>query len=488
MTNSSPPSSGLAHTARRGSVRPGAPDAAAPRAERGAFTHFLILVWMETRIVCSYLWLYFRSTVLRWPPSEAERSAWHRNNARRFKDTACRLKGANVKVGQIASMQTHLLPKEFIEELRDLRDAVTPSDSRAVLALIRQELGKPASQLFAEFDSEPIATASMGQVHLARLGSGLQVVVKVLHPGLERTVEIDLALIRGAIRLLGWLAPRQIDLGLLVREAEEPLRRELDLAHEGRATETLAAELEPMGVIVPRVHWDYTSRRVLTLDFIEGVNIDDRAQLDAWGVDRAALMTIYLQSFVQQALRGGYFHADPHPGNVFCTPEGKLALLDFGMVQRLPDHVRTGLLKELLGGFFARPRLWAAGMIEKGAVGESERGKLEEFAKEAFIDPRARAMIFDHQLESRGEMGEVVARFAEFFKSLETLQTPRDNVMFMRAIGIIIDVMKEVAPEHTPSEIAQPVMMPVLSKLIEEHPEFLSELEAPAALPAGGTG
>jgi ubiquinone biosynthesis protein len=430
---------------------------------------------MQLRIVASYVWVLLRARVWELPYSPAQMSEIHRRNARRFKDTACRLKGANVKLGQIASMQAHLLPREVVEELRTLRDAVTASDPARVRAQIEHELGHPIAELFAEFDDEPIAAASMGQVHAARLMDGERVVVKVLHPGLEHTVAIDLAIVRATVRFFARFADAKIDLAQIVEEAQETLRLELDMLHEGEATDLFRKELAPLGILVPRVHWAQTAHRVLTLDFIDGTNIDDREQLDAWGVDREKLIERYLQSFVHQALRGGFFHADPHPGNCFCTPDGRLALLDFGMVKRLPDTVRIGLLKEILGGFFARPRLWADGMILKGAVAERERDKLIAFAEEAFVDPLARAMIFDHEVESQGDLRNVVGRFAGFLKSLETLQTPKDNVMFGRALGIIIDVMKEVVPEKTPSELAGPVMMPVLMELVQAHPEYLAE-------------
>ncbi|MFO0616107.1 MAG: AarF/UbiB family protein [Polyangiaceae bacterium] len=435
--------------------------------------HTLLLVWLQIRILGSYAWLFIRSKIFRWPPTPERRAAIHRRNAQRFKATACRLKGANVKLGQIASMQAHLLPSVVIDELRTLRDGVTPTDPKRVIALVERELGKPVLEVFAHFDEAPIATASMGQVHAAELRDGRRVVVKVLHPGLERTVEIDLFLMRATIRALKLFVRTPIDPMILLRETEAALRLELDLAHEGKATEILAGELAPLGVIVPRVHWETTTQRVLTLDYIEGVNVDDRAQLDAWNIDREKLMGLYLQSFVHQALRGGYFHADPHPGNVFCTPDGKLALLDFGMVQRLPDDTRIGLMKEILGGFFARPKLWTDGMIQKGAVGEADREKLEAFASTAFLDPRARAILFDHEVSSRGELTDVVGKFAAFFKTLETLQTPKDNVMFGRALGIIIDVMKEVVPEKSPSVVAGPIMMPVLLEFVQANPEYL---------------
>jgi len=440
---------------------------------------------MQARIMSSYMWVLFRTKVLRWPLAPDALVAVHRRNARRFKTTACRLKGANVKLGQIASMQAHLLPAVVIEELRSLRDAVTPTDSKQVLKLLERELGKPVGELFASFDETPIATASMGQVHAARLEDGRAVVVKVLHPGLERTVEIDLALMRVLLRALRRFIPtKKLDPMVILYETEAALRRELDLSHEGEATETLARELTPLGVIVPGVHWKYTSRRVLTLDFIDGVNIDNRAQMDTWKIDREKLMALYLKSFVHQALGGGYFHADPHPGNVFCTPDGQLALLDFGMVQRLGDDVRDGLMKEILGGFFARPKLWADGMIQKGAVDESERNKLEDFAATAFEDPKARAIIFDHRIDSRGDLTSTVDKFAAFFRSLKTLKTPRDNVMFGRALGIIIDVMKEVVPEKSPSELAGPVMMPVLMDFIAANPEYFELVAGLGATPA----
>lgn len=460
-------------------ARPLAAPRPAPPPATHAAAHAALLGWTQLMVGLSYLWLWVRSRVVRLPPSREALSALHRRNARRFAATASRLKGANVKVGQIASMQAHLLPAETVAELRALRDAVTPTPAPEIRRAIEAELGAPISELFATFDDAPMAAASMGQVHGATLADGKRIVVKVLHPGLERTVEIDLWLMRVLFRVSSWFLPSKIDLMQVMREAEEPLRRELDLSHEGRATESLAKELAPLGVIVPGVHWERPSQRVLALDHVDGVRITERAQLDEWRVDRVELMRVYLSAFIQQALRGGYFHADPHPGNVLCTPDGRLALLDFGMVQRLPDHVRIGLFKEIFGGFFARPKLWADGLIQKGAFGEADRKKLEEFGERAFRDPKARAMIFDHQVESQGEMRAVVGEFASFFQSLETLETPRDNVMFLRALGIVIDVMKEVVPETSPSEIAAPVMTPVLLEFIAKYPELAELLDGP---------
>ncbi len=445
----------------------------------GAIGHLAVLLWMQTRIALSYLWVFVRTRVLRSRMSDAELSAVHRRNARRFKATAAHLKGANVKVGQIASMQQHVLPREYIEELRSLRDAVGATPYARIARVIRDDLGKDPRELFAAFDEAPIAAASMAQVHVAKLHTGEKVVVKVQHPGLDRSVAIDLALMSVLFRVIGVFV-RRIDVRQILSEAEEPLRRELDLHLEGKATEELGAELRPLGVLVPAVHWELTGRRVITLEFIEGVNVDDVEQLRAWGVDRRALMETYVRTFWHQAFGGGLFHADPHPGNVFSTPDGRLALLDFGMVKRLPEHVREGLQKELFGGIFQSPKLYTDGLIEKGAMREPDRARVEAWAEKTFADPKMRSMLFDHDPADGAEMRDLFGSIASMIDGLETFETPQDNIMFMRALSIVIDVCKEVVPETPVSRIAMPVLLPILLAFVERNPQY-AELAARSA-------
>jgi ubiquinone biosynthesis protein len=437
--------------------------------------HLALLVLLETTMILSYLWAFLRGK-LSFPLTAEQRSALHRRNARRFVHTASKLKGANVKLGQLASMQAHVLPIEYIEELKALRDAVQPTEYRRISILVEAELGQSPEALFASFDEQPIAAASMAQVHVATLKSGQKVVVKVLHPGLERSVAIDMALLGFLLRRLksAW---KRVDLELLLRESEEPLRRELDLRLEATATERLGAELAPIGVIVPKVHRELSSQRVLTLEFIEGVNVDKVAQLEQWKVDRPALAGTYIRAFMHQVFVTGTFHADPHPGNTFCTPEGKLVLLDFGMVKELPDHVRQGLLKELFGSFFNNPRLYVDGLIEKGAIGEGDRAVVEERARAAFSDPELRALMFDHRIENKSAAENVVSLLRDL-TDLPTFRTPTDNLMFMRALGIVIDVCKELAPEASPSQIATPVLAPILREFMMKNPHYFT---APAA-------
>lgn len=328
----------------------------------------------------------------------------------------------------------------------------------------------------------------MAQVHRATLRTGEKVVIKVQHPGLERSVAIDLALMRVLFWFVALFVSKRFDIGRGLIEAEEPLRRELDLHLEGEATEALGAELRPLGVIVPKVYWEYSSRRVITLEYIDGVNVDELDQLRAWNVDRRALMETYVRAFWLQAFGGGLFHADPHPGNVFCTPDGRLAMLDFGMVKRLPENVRIGLQKEIFGGMFNSPKLYTDGLIEKGAMREPDRAQVEAWATKMFSDPKMRSMIFDHDVKDGADMTDVFGSVLGMVDGLETFETPQDNLMFIRALGIVIDVCKEVVPEMPVSQIAMPVLMPILLEFVTKNPEYAEAATAAALQLAAESG
>lgn len=440
---------------------------------RSAIRHLVMLASLQWSMLISYFWVWVRLRFLRWPMPAEKLSRLHRKYARRFKDVAFTLKGANIKIGQLASMQAHILPPEYIEEFQSMRDQVTATEFPMIASQIQSEFGMSPLELFEEFDRVPIAAASMGQVHVARLRSGEKVVVKVLHPGLERSVAIDLWLTRQTLSAVAKFI-KKFDLMMIYRESEEPLRKELDLLHEGKATEELAKELAPLGVKVPKVYWRYSTKRVLTLEFIEGCNIDDFEQLRAWNIDREALMRKYLEAFFHQAFLGGYFHCDPHPGNAFCTPQGQLALLDFGMVKRMPENVRNGVVMEILGGFFNNPKLYVDGMMLRGIVGEEDRFILEKTAAEVFSDPKMRAAIFDHDIKEQSELKQLFGVMADLLKNLKTFKTPQDQLMFMRATGIAIDVTKEILPEKPVSELVMPLFAKIMQEFLQKNPQYLS--------------
>ena len=256
-----------------------------------------------------------------------------------------------VKLGQILSTRADLLPPDFITELSRLQDAVPPEPYPAIEALMMRELGKSIPEVFARFDREPIGSASLGQVHAARLLTGEEVVVKVQRPGVERTVEEDIAILSDAARLA---ATRTIwgeiyDLPALVEEFASTIREELDYYREGRNADRIAHNFTGHeGLRVPRVNWAYTTRRVLTMERIYGAKINDVEALQKAGVDRCQLARVGANMIVKMVLEDGFFHADPHPGNFLVRAGPVIGMLDYGMVGELGESTRQTLLQLFL--------------------------------------------------------------------------------------------------------------------------------------------
>lgn len=255
-----------------------------------------------------------------------------------------------IKLGQILSTRSDLLPPEYVAELQKLQDAVPAEPIQVIQTQIERELGSPPSEIFARFDMEPIGSASIGQVHSAQLKTGEEVVVKVQRPGVEALVEEDLAILRDLSRAAGrtfW--GRIYDLPALVDEFASILRRELDYLVEGQNAERFRHDfLGDPRVRIPRIHWDYTTRRVLTMERLEGIKISDLQALEAAGVDCRRLAAEAAQLTLEMILEHGFFHADPHPGNFVVMGGEVIGLLDFGMVGHLDEITRDGLLFLLL--------------------------------------------------------------------------------------------------------------------------------------------
>ena len=440
---------------------------------REAVRHVVHLSALYTRMFVSYGWMYVRHRLLHRPYTREQRSRMHRGHARRYRELASTLKGAAVKMAQLASMQQALLPAEYLEEFKLLRDKVSPSAYPLIAGSIEAELGAGPLEVFAEFERAPLAAASMGQVHRAKLRTGEDVVVKVLHPGIERSVAIDLWLAKVVLGVLNMFTG-PIDLMQIYRESEAPLHEELDLLHEAQATEELGRTLEPYGVRAPKVYRQYSSRRILTLEFIEGVPLNDIGQMNAWNVDRVALARTYLRAFFQQSLTLGFFHADPHASNGLCTPDGKLVMLDFGMVKQLPDNIRRGLAMEWMGAFFRNPRMYTDGVIAKGAIGEVDRAAVEETATRMFNDDRMREMVFGRELSDDNTFSDFLGEAGALLGKLETFKTPQDELMFLRGLGIAFDTAREIVPEMKLMDIAEPIYAEVFQRVLAEHPEYAS--------------
>lgn len=257
-----------------------------------------------------------------------------------------------VKVGQILAGRADLLGPEWIAELEALHSRAPPVDIALLRAQLTEDLGGAPEEVFAQWDDVPLAAASIAQVHAAVLTDGTEVVVKVRRPGIEATIESDLRLLE---RLAGvaerhWpeLKPyRPVD---LARQIASSLRRELDLATECRYSERIASAFAgDAGIVIPPVVWQHTHRRVNVQHRIRGVPAEDQAAIDAGGFDRRTLARRGAEAVLKMTVRDGFFHADPHPGNLFFLPGDRIAFVDFGMVGRLTPERRDELLVLMLG-------------------------------------------------------------------------------------------------------------------------------------------
>jgi len=248
-----------------------------------------------------------------------------------------------IKLGQLLSTRPDIIPKNYLVEFSKLQDQVPGFSFSEVRSRIREECGGEIEELFAAFTEEPIAAASIAQVHGATLNSGEEVVVKIRRPGIVDEVETDIEVLMGLAFLAERHFPenRSFDPVALVKEFARSIRHELELSREGRTIERISANFAGDPTLrFPRVYWERTSSGVLTLEFIHGIKVSDLTALDQAGLDKKLIARRGADAFIRQVLEHGFFHGDPHPGNVFILPGNVICLLDFGMMGRLDSSSR----------------------------------------------------------------------------------------------------------------------------------------------------
>lgn len=248
-----------------------------------------------------------------------------------------------IKMGQIASTRRDLIPEYITQELEKLQDRVPPFSFDQVRQIIEEELGESIETIFDEFHETPLATASIGQVHYARLYSKESVAVKIQRPNIRNVIETDLEILEDLARLMelrmDWA--KRCQLRDMIEEFAKSLRTELDYRTEGRNAEKIANQFTGNSTIrIPKIYWDYSTKKVLTMEYIEGVRVNDLKKMGEKGYNRKVIAERLAQSFFHQILIEGFFHGDPHPGNVLVLPGEVIALLDFGMMGRLNHDMK----------------------------------------------------------------------------------------------------------------------------------------------------
>ncbi|WOK95868.1 ABC1-like kinase [Canna indica] len=274
-----------------------------------------------------------------------------RQRAVELTKTLSRLGPTFVKIGQGLSTRPDICPAEYLEELAELQDALPTFPNEEALACIERELGMSLDSIYSIISAEPIAAASLGQVYKAQLKfSGRFVAVKIQRPGIDETIGLDFYLLRG----LGFLINKYVDIittdvVALVDEFAKSVYQELNYVQEGQnACRFKKLYGDNKEVIVPNIYWDYTSSKVLTMDWVNGIKLSEQEAIKKQGLNLLNLVNIGIQCSLRQLLEFGFFHADPHPGNLLATPDGKLAFIDFGMMSETPEEARFAIISHVV--------------------------------------------------------------------------------------------------------------------------------------------
>ena len=396
----------------------------------------------------------------RW--SDGNRSARNRRTAVRFRALALSMGGLMIKVGQFLSARLDVLPAEITDELAGLQDEVPPAAFADIRQRAEEELGRTLAAAFRSFDETPMAAASLGQAHRAVLwdpdaaeAGFAQVVVKVQRPAIDQIVAVDLAALR---RVGGWLTryrpvSTRADVPALVEEFAATTLEEIDYTAEARNAEHFRWVFENDDeIVVPRVAWEHSRLRVLTLEDVSAIRIGDYDAITAAGIDRAQVAEKLVETYLQQIFDDGAFHADPHPGNLFVAPvEGRpgdfrLTFVDFGMVGRVPDTLRTSLREALIAvGTQDSSRLVNA-FASMGVLLPTADTKLLDLAVAQVFDRFGGMAMSDLRNVSPKEMRDIGLQFRELLVSMP-FQLPENLLLLGRTLAVLSGMCAGLNPE-----------------------------------------
>jgi predicted unusual protein kinase regulating ubiquinone biosynthesis (AarF/ABC1/UbiB family) len=395
-------------------------------------------------------WLYGRARYGRSDPTPS-----FTRFGRRFVAVAVRFRGGLIKLGQLASLRIDVMPDEVTRELATLQDRVPPHDFGEIERQIVSELGAGPEALFDRFEHEPIAAASLGQVHRAWRG-GEALAVKVLYPGIERSVGVDLAMTRFALWLFNFVSVA--DLMRVYEEVKASIQGEMDYVREGQAAEEIARSLAADTEIgphvrVPRIYWERTTRRVLTMEFVEGGKINEFGD----GVEEKVLWAT--RAFLHMIFRDGFFHCDPHPGNLVVDEAGRVGILDFGMNKRLDPVVLTAIRKNVQASVARDADLYVESLLDASLIQASDAEAVRELAELSF-DPRYYNLTPQEIMNL--DFGAYFAEMRKHMKRIKSFQIPDGIVMWSRAFSLLYGLNAELAPGIRPLEVIGPYVLEFL--------------------------
>jgi ubiquinone biosynthesis protein len=366
-----------------------------------------------------------------------------------------------VKLGQILSTRNDVIPPEYVHELAKLQNSLRPLSVEMIKTVIHKELGKPVEELFSSFEPDPVGVASIGQVHAAVLRDGTEVVVKTRKPGVVEQVDEDVDILRqmALVAARRWKGPQHYDLVGIIEEVAEALTGEMDYVKEGHNAEYFARFFaSDRTVHVPKVFWEYTTVRVITMERIRGIGILDLASLEKAGFNRQELGRRSVNLWLKMVFEGDVFHADPHPGNLFVEPDGRLGLIDFGMVGTVDDEVRENLSLAIKAILDRDVDLLVDALIELGAIRrEVSRDDLRADLKHIMTHYPKQVGLAELQGSSNlGELFSVVRR--------HRVQLPSNTFLLLKAMAMAQSLGKALDPGLDVITLVKPNVIQIYRK------------------------
>jgi len=365
-----------------------------------------------------------------------------------------------IKLGQLLSNRPDVLPEPLIKELEKLQDQIPPFEVEKVKEIIEKESGKPLNELFSYFDEKPIGSASFGQVHRARLNSGEDVVVKIRRPGARRKVIVDLRLLKDFIRLTenyfikaGILNPVEI-----IESFEKILLEEINFANEARHLEQFRKIYEhEEDLYLPKVFKKHTTSRVIVVEFISGCKITDVTTLKSWGLDPKEIAIKGCNLYLSQVFEKGFFHADPHPGNVIVKPNGMITLIDYGMIEKITKSQRFAFAGVFVS--IAKKDASSLAINLRRLATDHDISDMKEFENDL------EDLILDYMILDTEDMGlqEFTARLQKVAYKFK-LQIPGKIFLIFRALAILEGIAVKLDPEFNTLDLIKPYGLKLIAE------------------------
>ncbi len=437
-------------------------------------------------VIWSYVWLRYLGKLFGPAYREERITALHQKNAKRIEEAILMLQGLFIKVGQAFSIMTNFLPEEFRAGLQNMQDAVPPRPYSQIEARIIEELGKKPPEVFVTFQKEPIASASLGQVHAATTKEGRKVAVKVQHMGVEEMCRDDLKIMKRILRIVKWFVKVR-GLDNFYQEIQSMITDELNFDSEAKYIEEIAANFADSDtVIIPNVIPEYSTNRVITMEYVDGIKITDRDRLIENGIDPSALAQTLVGTYCQMIFVDGVYHADPHPGNILVNTEGKLIFLDFGAVGYLSETMRNGISSfleaiikgdedQLLGAFRTMGFL-RTGANQSEAAADIIEHFHRKFQEEIRIENLSLSSVKIDTRKGLDALAEVWRMDIGIKELSKAFYMPKEWVLLERTGLLLAGICTHLDPEMKPTETIRPYLQEFVLGKDEDWSEMLFNL------------